>query len=112
MRTKGIEILVFQHIQRREVIKIIDYPGFGMVLTISSGMCSSSKGGMLLSFSRQLIFMTTFFKSSMVAEARGSIILMTQLHIDVNLAEYLDISDTDISVTKSNMTEKIEVCKI
>lgn len=48
----------------------------------------------------------------MVAEARGSIILMTQLHIDVNLAEYLDISDTDISVTKSNMTEKIEVCKI
>lgn len=77
-----------------------------MVLTISSGMFSSSHGGMLLSFSRELIFTTTFFKSSMVAEARGSIILMTQLHNDVNLVEYLDTSDADISVGKRNMPEK------
>lgn len=48
----------------------------------------------------------------MVAEARGSIILMTQLHNDVNLAEYLDTSVADISVSKSNMPEKIEVCSI
>ena len=83
-----------------------------MVLTISSGICSSSKGGMLLSFSRRLIFMTTFFKPSTVAEARGSIILMTQLHNDVNFAEYLDTSDADISVRRSNTPEKNDGCNI
>lgn len=45
----------------------------------------------------------------MVAEGRGSIILMTQLHNDVSLVEYLDTSDADISVGKSNMPEKIDV---
>lgn len=108
MGTKALQILMFQHTQCREVIGIINYPGFGMVLTISSGMFSSSQGVMPLSFSRQVIFMTTFFKSSMVAEARGSIILMTQLHNDVNLAEYLDTSVADISVSKSNMPEKLK----
>lgn len=86
-----------------------NYPRPGLLMTISSGMCSSSQGGILLSFSRQLMFTTTFFKSSMVAEARGSIILMTQLHNDVNLVEYLDTSDAVISVGKSNMPEKIDV---
>ena len=74
------------------------------MLTISSGMCSSSQGEMLPSSSRELIFDTTAFRSSTVAVAQGSIVFMTQLHDVCSFSEYLDISDADISIqTKKNL---------
>lgn len=74
------------------------YPEFGFELTISSGICSSSQREMFLSSSRLLILNTTFFRSSTVAEARGSIVFMTQLRDVLNFSEYLDTSDAVISM--------------
>lgn len=43
---------------------------------------------------------TTFLRSSKVAEALGSIVLMTQLHDVRNFSAYLDKSAAEISGTK------------
>uniref|UniRef100_A0A0A9E329 Uncharacterized protein n=1 Tax=Arundo donax TaxID=35708 RepID=A0A0A9E329_ARUDO len=57
----------------------ITLPGSGVWATISSGICSSSHGGIDFSFSRLLTFNTTAFRSSKEAWARGSTIFITQL---------------------------------
>lgn len=81
-----------------KVKRDIVYPGSGFAQTISSGMFSSSQGGRLFSLSRELIFITTAFKSSTAAVARGSIVFTTQLVEVRNFSEYLDTSDADISI--------------
>lgn len=78
------------------------YPGLGFTETISSGIFSSSQGGMLFSCSNVLIFKTTDLRSSTAAVARGSIVLITQLDDVPNLSEYLDTSDADISNNKKS----------
>lgn len=76
----------------------ITYPGFGLLLIISSGIWSSSHGGIDPSFSREFIADTMFFKSSKTAEALGSTVLITQLHDVWSFSAYLDSSDADISI--------------
>lgn len=82
--------------------RLLRYPGFGFKVTISSGIWSSSHGRMFFSFSRAFIFDTTFLRSSTTAEARGSIVLMTQLHDVRSFSAYLDRSDAEISIDAKN----------
>lgn len=85
------------------------YPGFGFVVTISAGMCSSSQGAIFNSSSRLLIFDTTFFRPSIVAEDRGSIVFITQLHDVCNFSEYLDTSNADISIHIINNEKRTSI---
>lgn len=82
------------------------------MLTISSGICSSSHGEMILSSSRALILDTTFFRSSTIAEARGSIVLMTQLHDVCNFSANLDISAAVISTGIKVLMSRTIYCHI
>lgn len=84
----------------------LHYPGFGFRLTISSGIWSSSHGRMFFSFSRAFIFDTTFLRSCTTAEARGSIVFMTQLHDVSSFSVYFDKSDAEISINAKNHNEK------
>ena len=87
---------------------VLDYPGFGFILTISSGIWSSSHGGISLSFSRAFIFNTTFLRSSTTAEARGSIVLITQLQDVWSFSAYRDKSDAEISTGSENPMTKVK----
>lgn len=65
---------------------------------------------MLLSSSRVFIFSTTDFISSTVEEARGSTVLITQLHDVRKFSEYLDTSDADISIQTEKVRAIISQC--
>lgn len=67
---------------------------------------------MILSSSRELILDTTFFRSSTIAEARGSIVLMTQLHDVRNFSAYLDISAAVISTSIKVLLSRAIYCYI
>ena len=64
---------------------------------------------MFPSFSRAFIFDTTFLRSSTTAEARGSIVLITQLDDVCSFSAYLDRSDAKISMDGENHNKKV-VC--
>lgn len=61
---------------------------------------------MVFSFSRAFILDTTFLRSSTTAEARGSTVLMTQLHEVCSFSAYLDRSDVEIPIDAKDRNKK------
>lgn len=88
----------------KKEIPVQTHPIFGFVVTISSGMCSSSQEEISPSSSRRLTFFTTFFRSSSTANAWGSMVFMTQLFDVCNLSEHLETSNADISKGYTKLT--------